>query len=245
MALLEILNLSVSFGEKEILHDVSLQLQPGKVSFLLGRNGAGKTTLAQTLIGDTTYKINSGKVTLNEENNALSLLELKPEERSKRGLFVSFQNPPEIEGVSLMNFLHTIYVEKFGNEDPLSRSTFKFRKYILSLLERLNLNSEFIERSLNVGFSGGEKKRVEILQMLLLKPTVVILDEIDSGLDIHALSILQDAVKEIIENQSTVLFITHNVDFVRRYKDSNVYILENGKITSSENEDVLSKFIAD
>ena len=250
MNLLEITNLSVQLENKEILKDINLNLEEGKLSFLIGRNGAGKSTLSQSVMGDPKYVITSGDIfvksqSISNENNSdekISLKELKIEERSKKGIFVSFQNPPEIEGVSLMNFLHTIYVEKFGNEDALSRSTFKFRKHLLSLLLRLNLNSEFLDRSLNVGFSGGEKKRTEILQLLLLKPKIIILDEIDSGLDIYAIKLVEDAIQELIANGSSVLCITHSVDFVKKYPNSQVFLLENGQIKSSGGIEILEQF---
>jgi Fe-S cluster assembly ATP-binding protein len=231
-------NLTVNLGDKTLLKNISFEVENGKISFLLGRNGAGKSTLAQSILGDSSYVVSAGEILLNNEN----ITKLTPEDKSEKGLFVSFQHPPEIEGVSLMSFLHTIYIEKFGNEDPLARSTFKFRKHILSLLERVNLNPEFIDRSLNVGFSGGEKKRCEILQMLLLKPNTVILDEIDSGLDIHAFQILESAVKEMVENGAGVLYITHNVDFVKRYDSAKIYILEKGEIVAEGNNEVLMKF---
>ena len=250
MSLLEVKELSVKLEDKVILKNLNISLDTGQVSFLLGRNGAGKTTFAQTLMGDSKYTLIHGDIYIQDENNEnveiqSSFIDLKPEDRMKLGLFVSFQNPPEIEGVSLLNFLHTIYVEKFGNEDSLSRSTFKFRKYLLSLLDILKLDASFLDRSLNVGFSGGEKKRCEILQIMLLKPTIVILDEIDSGLDIYALNILQNAVQTLIDQNSTVLYISHNVDFVKKYPNSKIYILESGEITLSGGMEVLDAFIQD
>lgn len=239
MSLFEVSNLSASLESLEIIKNINIKIDASGIYFMLGKNGAGKSTFAQALMADPRYKIEVDSLKLFDQE----IKELKSEERAKLGLFVSFQNPPEIEGVSLINFLHTIYTERFGTEDELSHSTFKFRKHVLSLLTRVNLPADFIERSVNVGFSGGEKKRFEILQMILLKPKVAILDEIDSGLDIHAIQILEDCVKELTDQGNVVLYITHNVGFVKKHEASTIYIIKNGSITNQGTEDVLDKFI--
>ena len=222
-------NLTVKVEDKEILKNTSLELNSGDVKFLFGKNGAGKSTFAQAIMGNPQFHILSGELFVDDEE----MISTKPEDRAKKGLFVSFQNPPELEGVSVINFLHTIYVERFGNEDELSRSTFKFRKHLMKLMDIVGISTEFLERSFNVGFSGGEKKRMEILQLLLLRPKYVILDEIDSGLDIHAMSMLENVVKEMISGGSAVLFISHNIDLISHFENALVSIIDGGEITQN------------
>jgi len=184
--------LSQDGERKTVLNNISLEINSG-LSFLVGKNGAGKSSLAQTIIGNPNYTVESGSILFENED----IVSASPEDRAKKGIFVSFQSPPELEGVSTINLLHTIYIEKFGMEDELSRSTFKFRKAVIKLLDAVGLSTDFVDRAYNLGFSGGEKKRMEILQMLLFKPKLIILDEIDSGLDIHAQKILFTAIDEL------------------------------------------------
>ncbi|MEI7604128.1 MAG: Fe-S cluster assembly ATPase SufC [bacterium] len=243
MAYIKIEQLSISVENKEILHNVDLELNSGQIAFLLGRNGAGKSSFAQTVMGNPWYTRTNGRIIISNDEE-INIIDLNPEDRSKLGLFVSFQNPPEIEGISMISYLHTIYVEKFGNEDVLSRSTFKFRKHILKLLERVGLPQNFLERSLNIGFSGGEKKRSEILQILLLKPSVIILDEIDSGLDVHSMKMLNEVVNEATSEGAIVLYISHNVEFIKSFVNPYIFILDKGSITSRGSLEVLEKFIS-
>jgi Fe-S cluster assembly ATP-binding protein len=231
--------LNVLLDGKTLISNLDMTVSKGNVNFLLGRNGAGKSTFAQAILGDTRYSINAEAITLDD----VDISKLPLDERSRLGIFVSFQNPPEIEGISLSSFLHTIFVERFGNENELSRSTFKFKKHILALAKQVGLKPEMLDRSLNVGFSGGEKKRSEMLQMLLLKPRYLILDEIDSGLDVHALETLRNFVDELISQSATVLFITHNVDFVRSYPESHIFLMDAGTITGAGGVEVLEKFV--
>jgi len=232
-------NLNAKSEEKIILSGVNFDASNSGITFLLGRNGAGKSTFAQSIMGNSQYHIEVEEIMMDSE----SIKDLKSNERAVKGLFVSFQNPPEIDGVSMSNFLHSVYLERFGMEDDLARSTFKFRKHILKLAERVGLKPEFLDRNLNVGFSGGEKKRSELMQMLLLQPKVAILDEIDSGLDVQSMNVLKDAVSELISNGTAIIFITHNPDFVRQYSDSKVYLIENGKITKQGGQEVLEHFV--
>lgn len=225
-------------GEKKtVLNNISLEINSG-LSFLVGKNGAGKSSLAQTIIGNPNYTVESGSILFENED----IVSASPEDRAKKGIFVSFQNPPELEGVSTINLLHTIYIEKFGIEDELSRSTFKFRKAVIKLLDVVGLSTDFVDRAYNLGFSGGEKKRMEILQMLLFKPKLIILDEIDSGLDIHAQKILFTAIDELKNAGSAILFITHNISLVEKYSDVPVHIINQGEITQSGGVEILQNF---
>ncbi|MBU1252681.1 MAG: Fe-S cluster assembly ATPase SufC, partial [Nanoarchaeota archaeon] len=169
---LEIKDLHVKHDEKEILKGVNLRLENGKVYALMGPNGSGKTTLAETLMGNPKYKITKGKILLNEKN----LVSLKPDERAKLGLFLSFQNPVTISGVTVSNFLRQAY----NSIHKEKLSLLEFRKLLDKKCSLLNLNQEFLSRYLNEGFSGGEKKKLEILQLLVLNPKTAILDETDS-----------------------------------------------------------------
>jgi len=200
--MIETKDLHVEIDGKEILKGVSLKIEQGKVTALMGPNGSGKSTLAYALMGHPKYIVTKGTILLNGED----ITNMPPDERAKKGLFLSFQYPKEIEGVTIANFLKTAYTSLHGeisHED--------FLTLLKKTMKLLDVNEDFAERYLNTGFSGGEKKKAEILQLLVLNPRIAILDETDSGLDIDALKIVAEGVNQFMENNKTVLLSLHPV----------------------------------
>lgn len=220
--ILEVRDLHVSIEDKEILKGVSLSIELGKVNALMGPNGSGKSTLAHALMGHPKYEITSGKIILDGED----ITELGADERAKKGLFLSFQYPFEIPGVTVTNFLMSALEQKTGKKPSL----LEFKKMIDSNMEKLEVDKKFLTRYLNEGFSGGEKKKSEILQMLVLDPKVAILDETDSGLDIDALRIVAKGVNEFMTENKTTLIITHYRRILDLIKPDKVLIMKDGKI---------------
>jgi len=227
--MLEIKNLHVDVEGKEILKGLNLEIKKGEIHALMGPNGSGKSTLAFSLMGHPKYEIKKGKVTLEGKN----LLEMKVNERANSGLFLSFQYPSEISGVSLANFLRTAYnqVKNNGKKDKIG--VMEFMNLLYEKMDLLQMDREFAKRHLNVGFSGGEKKRTEILQMAVLEPKFAILDETDSGLDIDALKVVAEGVKKLVGPNLGVLIITHYQRILHHIKPDRVHILVDGKIVKS------------
>jgi len=203
--MLTIKDLSVSIEKRLILKNISLEIEKNKTHVIMGPNGSGKSTLAKILAGDPECVCDTGSILLNESD----LLSLAPEERVKKGLFVSFQYPTEIPGVNNLQFLFSTYkaIKKAKNEKVLSEKEFK--NSLFFKMKMLNMEEEFFNRSLNAGFSGGEKKRNEILEMLVLEPEIAVLDEIDSGLDIDSLKAVSSAINAYKKEGKTLLLITH------------------------------------
>jgi len=209
MTVLEIKDLHVKIGTKEILKGVNLKTGPGEVHALMGPNGSGKSTLAYTLLGHPKYEVTSGDILLDGE----SILKLKADQRAKKGLFLGFQYPTEVSGVGFSHFLRTSYnaLSKAlqGEDREVFITVREFQKYLKDNLKQVGLSDEFLSRYLNEGFSGGEKKRSEVLQMAVLRPTVSILDEPDSGLDIDAVQSVAKAISDVSRKDSTTIVITH------------------------------------
>ena len=224
--LLEIQSLRVSAEEKEILHGVNLIMGAGETHVLMGPNGAGKSTLAGALMGNPGLTVTDGTVLFRKEN----LLTKSVSERARAGLFLSFQNPIEVPGISLENFIRTALEQRTGEKIRL----WSFRKEVKAVLDRLNMDRSYAERDLNVGFSGGEKKKAEILQMLLLKPSLAILDETDSGLDVDAVRTVSRGVEEFQKDKdASLLIITHNAAILSALHVDAVHILVDGRIVTS------------
>jgi Fe-S cluster assembly ATP-binding protein len=230
--MLNIQDLHVSIDGKEILKGFSLQVGPGEVHALMGPNGAGKSTLAKVLAGHPAYEVTSGAVVFEDQN----ILEMAPEERAKLGLFMSFQYPLEIAGVTNFQFLHAAYSACKGviSED-------EFEKILHQKMVMMDMREEFKDRSLNEGFSGGEKKRNEILQMAVLEPKLAILDETDSGLDIDAMKIVADGVKKLHTHDRGLILITHYQRLLDYLKPDFVHVVIDGKIVETGGSDLALK----
>ena len=221
--LLNIQNLSVSVDDNEILHDLNLKVGRGETHVLMGPNGAGKSTLGNALMGNPQYKITSGTVIFNGKN----ILEESVCDRAKEGLFMSFQNPIEVPGVSLSNFIRTALEQRTGKRIRL----WDYKKEIDQKLKVLDMDPSYADRDLNVGFSGGEKKKAEILQMLMLKPSLAILDETDSGLDVDAVRTVSNGVKEYQKDKDgALLIITHSTRILEALHVDATHVLVNGHI---------------
>jgi Fe-S cluster assembly ATP-binding protein len=223
MALLDIKNLKAKIGEQEILKGVNLSINPREVHVLMGPNGSGKTTLAYALMGKNGIAITSGVAKLNKQN----LLALKPEERFKLGLFLGFQEPKEVPGVSIFSVMRLALRQGEAHSIP-----FLYEK-LKETCEKMGLLSETAGRSLNEGFSGGEKKRLEMVQLLMLRPKIAILDEPDSGIDVDGLQILAKQIKEMIKNFNLgVLVITHAPRLLNFLKPDKVHVFVAGKVVA-------------
>ena len=222
MNILEIKDLHVSVEGIKILKGVNLILELGKINALMGPNGSGKSTLANVLMGNPIYEITSGTILYNGED----ITEMKVEDRAKKGIFLSFQYPQEISGVTISNFLRTVLNSRRKEKMP----PVEFMKIMKEKMELLNMDPQFMKRYLNEGFSGGEKKRAEILQMLILDPKFAILDETDSGLDIDALRVVAEGVNKFMKEDKCILIITHYKRILEYVKPDKLFILIKGKI---------------
>jgi len=234
MTVLEIKDLHVTREGKEILKGVNLKTGPGQVHAIMGPNGSGKSTLAYTLLGHPKYEVTKGDILLDGE----SILKLKADQRAKKGLFLGFQYPTEVSGVGYSHFLRTSYnaLSKAlqGEDREVFITVREFQKYLKDNLKQVGLSDEFLSRYLNEGFSGGEKKRSEVLQMAVLKPTISILDEPDSGLDIDAVQSVAKAISEVSTKDATVIIITHYARILKFLKKLDfVHVFANGKILKS------------
>ncbi len=234
MAVLEIKDLHVAIDGKEILKGVNLKTSPGEVHAIMGPNGSGKSTLAYTLLGHPKYKVTSGDILLDGE----SILKLTADKRAKKGLFLGFQYPTEVSGVGFSHFLRTSYnaLSKAlqGDDREVFITVREFQKYLKGNLQQVGLKDEFLSRYLNEGFSGGEKKRSEVLQMAVLKPKISILDEPDSGLDIDAVQFVAQAISDVSTKDATVILITHYARILKFLKKLDyVHVFAQGKIVKS------------
>ena len=231
MAVLEIIDLHVSREGKEILKGVNLKTGPGQVHAIMGPNGSGKSTLAYTLLGHPKYQVTGGDILIDGQ----SILELKADQRAKKGLFLGFQYPTEVSGVGFSHFLRTSYNSLSKALEGDDREVFitvrEFQKYLKENLAKVGLKEEFLSRYLNEGFSGGEKKRAEVLQMAVLRPKIAILDEPDSGLDIDAVQAVAKSISKVSGKETTTIIITHyarilkfldRLDFVHVFTDGKV-----------------------
>ena len=231
MSELIIKNLHVSIGDKEILKGFDLTIRQGEVHAIMGPNGTGKSTLAYTLMGHPNYEVTEGEVWFKGQN----ILELEPDERSRLGIFLAFQYPVAIPGVTVANFLRSALNSRRRAENPEDKGMPipEFRKLLKEKMSLLKMDNAFAGRYLNDGFSGGEKKRAEILQMATLKPEIAILDETDSGLDIDALRIVSEGVNALNGPELGVLVITHYQRLLNYIKPHFVHIMMGGRIVES------------
>ena len=234
--ILKIENLHAKVAEEdlEILKGVDLELQKGEIHAVMGPNGSGKSTLAKILMGHPGYEATDGEVTYRGRD----LLEMEPDERAQEGVFLAFQYPVEIPGVSIANFLRTALQSRLEGEDELD--LFEFQDLLVSRMELLDMDPSFAERPVNDGFSGGEKKRNEILQMAVLEPTLALMDETDSGLDIDALKVVASGVNTLSRQnpEMTVLLITHYQRILNYIEPDRVHVMVDGKIARSGGPEV-------
>jgi Fe-S cluster assembly ATP-binding protein len=227
-AVLEIRNLHVSIDGKPILKGVNLTVRQGEIHALMGRNGSGKSTLAYALMGHPAYTVDEGQIIFDGQD----VLEMEPDERSRAGLFLAFQYPVAVPGVTLANFLRAAINarRKAVNPEDKGISIQEFRRLLLGKMQMLKIDPSFAGRYLNDGFSGGEKKRAEILQLATLEPKIAILDETDSGLDIDALRVVAEGVNNLIGPNLGVLVITHYEQFLNYIKPQFVHVMFDGRI---------------
>ena len=226
MAFLEVKNLHVEIEGKEILNGLTLSVEKGQVAAIMGPNGSGKSTLAYVLAGKSEYNVTEGDVLLNGE----SILEMAPDARAAKGVFLAFQYPVEVPGVATMTFLRTALNAQRKTRGENELSTPEFMKLVRDTAGHLGISQEMLRRAVNVGFSGGEKKRNEILQMAVLQPKLAVLDETDSGLDIDALKIVADGVNKLRSPDRSMVVITHYQRLLNYIKPHVVSVLVDGRV---------------
>ena len=224
--LLEIKDLHAGIDGKEILKGLNLTVNKGEVHAIMGPNGSGKSTLSKVLAGHPSYEVTGGEVSYNGED----LFELEPDERAKAGIFLAFQYPVEVPGVSNAQFLRLAYNEKMKHLGEEELDPLEFNDYLKEKAKVVEMSSEFFKRSVNEGFSGGEKKRNEILQMAVLNPTLAILDETDSGLDIDALRIVAEGVNKLRSADNAIILVTHYQRLLNYIVPDFVHVLADGKV---------------
>ena len=223
--LLKITNLHANVGEKEILKGLNLTINKGEIHVIMGPNGSGKTTLSNVILNNPVYTKTEGKIEFDGEN----INDLKTDEIARKGVFMSFQTPEEIPGISVMNFL------KYAKNKVTGKSVkvFELKEELEKYMNELEMNKNYAKRNLNVGFSGGEKKKTEILQMLMLNPKLAILDETDSGLDVDAIKIVSKGLKMFSNENNATLIITHGTKILSELNVDYVHILVNGQIVTT------------
>jgi len=235
--LLEIENLYASAVGKDIIKNLSLMVNEGEVHAIMGPNGAGKSTLSNVLCGKPGYEVTGGSVHFKGKN----LLLMSPEERAREGMFLSMQSPIEIAGVPTSSFLkHSVNAIRKHNNQP-ELDTMEFMKILREEAKKLGISSEMLKRSINVGFSGGEKKRMETLQMAILKPLFMILDEVDSGLDVDAMRVVAQGINALRTPQSSMLVITHHKILLEYIVPDVVHVFADGKIIASGDKTLAEK----
>jgi Fe-S cluster assembly ATP-binding protein len=229
MSLLEIKNLHVQIEDKKILNGLTLTVEPGQVAAIMGPNGSGKSTLAYVLAGKPAYEVTEGEILLDGE----SVLEMSPDERAAKGVFLAFQYPVEVPGVATMTFLRTALNAQRKSRGQAELSTPEFMKLVRETSGKLGISQEHLRRAVNVGFSGGEKKRNEILQMAILQPRLAVLDETDSGLDIDALKIVAEGVNRLRAPDRGMLVITHYQRLLNYIVPDVVHVMAKGRVVKT------------
>lgn len=232
--ILDIKDLKANVEDKEILKGVNLTIKSGEIHALMGPNGAGKSTLGEVLIGHPNYKVTSGKILINNKDITYAA----PEDRARLGLFLAFQSPISISGVKISTFLRMAYNNLYPEEKMPLKDFFNMVK---TAMKDIDMDESFISRSINDGFSGGERKRFEILQMVILKPKIVILDEIDSGLDVDALKLVSAEIKKMYDQNVGFLIITHYQRILKDIKPEFVHVLKDGKIVMNGDKSISDK----
>lgn len=233
MNLLEIKNLKAEVDEKEVLRGLNLTIKPGEVHAIMGPNGSGKSTLAKVLAGHPKYSVTGGEVLYDINYQMKNLLEMAPDIRAKEGVFLAMQYPVEVPGVSNFNFLHMSFNAILKHQGSEELSEKEFRVFVTKKMKLVQMNESFLDRSVNVGFSGGEKKRNEILQMAVLSPRLALLDETDSGLDIDALRIVAEGVNKLRDKSKAIILVTHYQRLLDYIKPDFVHVLAKGQIVET------------
>ncbi len=232
--MLKITDLKAQFEDTPILQGVNLTVNPGETHVLLGPNGSGKSTLGRVILGDPKYDQTAGEITFNDED----FTELEPSERAQAGYFLTFQSPPELDGVSVKDFL---FAAKKAHDEAFS-SSFKFKKGLSSTLETLRLPGEFIDREANKGFSGGERKKIEVASLLTLQPQLAFLDEIDSGIDIDTIREIGKVIREFLSDTSkSIILVTHSDKLLKEIEPTHVHIFGKGVIAESGGPELIEK----
>lgn len=231
--MLEIKNLHARVEEKEILKGLNLTVKAGEVHAIMGPNGSGKSTLSKVLAGHPAYEVTAGEVKYEINFIMQSLLDLAPDERAKEGIFLAFQYPVEVPGVSNFTFLHTAFNSVLAHQGSEPMPEGEFREFLVQKLKLVSMKPEYLDRPVNTGFSGGEKKKNEILQMAVLSPRLALLDETDSGLDIDALRVVSDGVNKLRRKDNAIILVTHYQRLLDYIKPDFVHVLLNGKIVET------------
>jgi Fe-S cluster assembly ATP-binding protein len=239
-SILEITDLQATIGETLILKGINLTIKAGEIHAIMGKNGSGKSTLAKIIAGHEAYKITGGDITFNGQ----SILELRPEDRARKGIFLGFQYPVEIPGVSNADFLRLSCNARRKEQGKEEMEPLEFFEYINNKLEIVEMDPSFLNRNVNEGFSGGEKKRNEILQMAILDTQIAILDETDSGLDIDALKIVATGVNRLATSSNAIVLITHYQRLLDYIKPNFVHVMENGRIIKTGSESLAKELEA-
>ncbi|MGL4389051.1 MAG: Fe-S cluster assembly ATPase SufC [Brevinema sp.] len=242
--MLKVENLSVAIEDKQILFDISLEFKKGEIHAIMGRNGCGKSTFSKVLAGHPDYEIISGDILLmNKEGKYESILEMEPEERAHAGLFVGFQSPISIPGLDNESFLRTVfnnYREMNGQE---RMDAIDFRDFILEKMTNLGMSEEFLKRGVNTGFSGGERKKNEMLQLALLNPRINVLDEIDSGLDVDALGTICKDINSFRSQDNCFVLVTHYNRILKHLTPNYIHVFHQGKLVLTSNKPELAQQI--
>ena len=231
--LLTIKDLSARVGDKEILKNINLNINYGEVHVIMGPNGSGKSTLANVILNNPQYETTSGDIVLDGE----SIMDLSTDKRAKKGIFMSFQNPMEVSGISVENFIRSAKIAKTDENIGF----LEFREELEDNMDILEFDHGYSSRYLNVGFSGGEKKKNEILQMLMLQPKLAILDETDSGLDVDAVRTVSKGVKEFLDDNNSVIVITHHKEILKEIKPDFVHVIMDGTIVKEGSSELLDQ----
>jgi Fe-S cluster assembly ATP-binding protein len=236
--MLEIRNLHAKVEDKEVLKGLNLKVQPGEVHAIMGPNGSGKSTLAKIVAGHPDYEVTSGEVLYDINLKMKNILEMQPDERAREGIFLAFQYPVEVAGVSNFTFLHASFNAICKHQGVKEMTEPEFRTFVLKKAEVISLHPSFLDRAVNEGFSGGEKKRNEILQLLVLNPRLAILDETDSGLDIDALRIVADGVNKFRNKENGIIVVTHYQRLLDYIVPDFVHVLAGGRIVETGTKDL-------